>query len=378
MPSQSPREDRPENENTVMWTETPKESTVESATQPSPSAADIKQESRSPSLISSVGSSTANFSDIVNDNLIAARYGAFATIGLLTVYGLSHTPLFFRYRTVAELPSSYFSARKCIKGRLIRAVPATESDQAITCYIRHLSPAERFLSKSWFDWLMKIHPSSAILGKRPDQSERELLRVEIAGIRSPPWYQSSSERPGEWLARLADEHTTVTCQLLARRVFDEETDSSILVGSSSQSQKRSMDTVLPELNKRSDQQSLVNDQVAVCKVYYRHQKFQLVATDMADSMVRFGRSSAATDGLSYAESGGRMIDTTTNVKMLRKDANYLEQLGNAEFEAAKGSYGMWADPEVRKSQGRADVIEEVLFQTEASVWKKMWRWFRGG
>jgi hypothetical protein len=353
-----------------MWTETPNESNVESNTQSSSDDADTAKESQFSSLTSSVGSSTAKFSDI----LIAARYGAFATIGLLTVYGLAHTPLFFRYRTVADIPSSYFTARKCIRGRLIRAVPATDADQAIMCYVRHLSPAERFLSKSWFDWLMKIHPSSAVLGKQPHQSDRELLQVEIAGIRSPPWYQSSAERPGEWLSRLVDEHTTVTCQLLARRVLDKETDSTTNTASNGQSQKRSMYSVLPELNKGSDQQS--NVQVAVCKVFYRPQNLQLVATDIADSMVRFGRSTVATDGLYYHDSNGRVIDTNSNVKELRKDATYLEQLSNAEYEAAKGSYGMWADSEVRQS--RADVVEEVEFQSQAPVWKKIWRWIRGG
>jgi hypothetical protein len=376
MPSQSPEEDRSQSEKNIMWTETPNESTAESNKQSSSADADTAKKSHSPSLASFVGSTSATFSDIVNDNLIAARYGAFATIGLLTVYGLAHTPLFFRYRTVADIPSSYFAARKSIQGRLIRAVPATDANQNILCYVRHLSPAERFLSKSWFDWLMKIHPSSAVLGKAPHESDRELLRVEIAGIRSPPWYQSSAERPGEWLSRLADEHTTVTCQLLARRVLDKETDSTDYTSSNSQSQKRSMYTILPELNKWSDQQSSSNVQIAVCKVYYRPQRFQLIATDMTDSMVGFGRSTVATDGLYYNDSNGRVIDTTSNVKELRKDATYLEKLSNAEYEAAKGSYGMWADPEVRQS--RADVVEEVEFQTQAPAWKKIWRWFRGG
>lgn len=376
MPSQSPKEDRSESENNVMWTETPNESTVGSNTLSSSADAKTAHESQFSSSTSSVGSSTATFSDIVNDNLIAVRYGAFATIGLLTVYGLAHTPLFFRFRTVADIPSSYFAARKRIQGRLIRAVPATDADQAIMCYVRHLSPAERFLSKSSFDWLMKIHPSSAVLGKQPHQSDRELLRVEIAGIRSPPWYQSSAELPGEWLSRLVDEHTTVTCQLLARRVLDKETDSTTNTTSSGQSQKRSMYTVLPELNKGSDQQSSSNAQVAVCKVYYRPQNFQLVATDIADTMVRFGRCTVASDGLYYHDSNGRVIDTNSNVKVLRKDATYMEQISNAEYEAAKGSYGMWADSEVRQS--RADVVEEVEFQTQAPVWKKLWRWLRGG
>lgn len=43
-------------------------------------------------------------SDLVNDNLVAARYGTFAAIALVTAYGLSNTPLFFRFKTVQDIP----------------------------------------------------------------------------------------------------------------------------------------------------------------------------------------------------------------------------------------------------------------------------------
>lgn len=56
------------------------------------------------SLRGTVGAGMDRFSHLVNDNLVAARYGVFAGITLLTVYGLSQTPLFFRYRTVADVP----------------------------------------------------------------------------------------------------------------------------------------------------------------------------------------------------------------------------------------------------------------------------------
>lgn len=335
---------------------------------------------QSQSQASSVGSGTVHLSDLINDNLIAARYIAFSTIGLLTVYGLAHTPLFFRYRTVAELPSAYFTSRKCIQGRLIRAIPATDADQPIICSIRMLSPAERFLSKSSFDWLMRSHPTASILGKRADQIDRELIRVEVAGIRSPPWYQSASEQPGEWLSRMADERTTVSCQLLARRVPSRVANNATSGSTSGSTSggKRTMGSVLPELETQSSPQSGSSaDQVAVCKLYYRPKSFQFFGTDMAESMVRFGRAVAASDGLYHSEpSEQRVIDTTTNVKDLRKDAAYAERLSSAEYEAAKGSYGMWSDASIRKS--RSDVVEEVDFQTTAPFWKKAWRWCRGG
>jgi hypothetical protein len=62
------------------------------------------------SLRGTVGSGMDRFSQLVNENLIAARYGVFAGVTLLTVYGLSQTPLFFRYRTVADVPGTYVGA----------------------------------------------------------------------------------------------------------------------------------------------------------------------------------------------------------------------------------------------------------------------------
>ena len=51
-----------------------------------------------------VGQGMNAFSDLVNNNLIAFRYGTVATVTLLTAYGIANTPLFFRYRSVAEIP----------------------------------------------------------------------------------------------------------------------------------------------------------------------------------------------------------------------------------------------------------------------------------
>ena len=53
---------------------------------------------------SSLGQGMSAVSDVVNDNLIAFRYGTVATVTLLTAYGLANTPLFFRYKSVAEIP----------------------------------------------------------------------------------------------------------------------------------------------------------------------------------------------------------------------------------------------------------------------------------
>lgn len=68
----------------------------------------VADPNKNPSLRQVVGSSMEGFSKLVNENLIAARYGASATIFLLTAYGLSNTPLFFRFRIVSEIPGGSF------------------------------------------------------------------------------------------------------------------------------------------------------------------------------------------------------------------------------------------------------------------------------
>ena len=46
----------------------------------------------------STGKALASFSDFVNNNLILFRYGTTATVVFLTAYGLSQTPIFFRFK----------------------------------------------------------------------------------------------------------------------------------------------------------------------------------------------------------------------------------------------------------------------------------------
>jgi hypothetical protein len=70
-----------------------------------------------------------------------------------------------------------------------------------------------------------------------------------------------------------------------------------------------------------------------------------------------------------------IVDSSDNVDDLKKDIKYMNQLDKAEYQAAKESEGMWADPFVRAS--RQDLVEEVTFQNEANWFQKIWRWLRG-
>lgn len=70
----------------------------------------------------SPGKALESFSDFVNENLILFRYGTTATVLFLTAYGLSQTPIFFRFKRVMDIPSSYFAKRKTIYGRIVHVV----------------------------------------------------------------------------------------------------------------------------------------------------------------------------------------------------------------------------------------------------------------
>ena len=358
------------------------------------------------------GSWSVKLSDAINSNIVTARYATLATIGLLSIYGIAHTPLFFRYRTVSEIPSRYFgSYRKTITCRLVRtaeATPArggTDTAGPIRLEMRHLSPIERILPLSWYDWIMKVHPASSALGKRPDLSPEEMLKVELVGIQMPPhnyhpqpWQQE--QRVGDWLNDFASRRPIVKCQLLARRVVStKEGDESSISSQQSPSYKISGKTTkrkipgfeenLPSSTTSGSDSPVVplggsTSQIALCKVYYKSTPYQLFSTDLAELMVSSGRASPLSDGLYLHASSStdaygseKIVDAATMVDVLRKDAKYLDRLAEAEYEAARNSHGMWADPEIRKL--RSDVVEEVEFRTKAPLWQKLWRrWIRGG
>lgn len=139
------------------------------------------------------GNALHKLSDLLNDNIIAARYGTFAAIGLLSAYGLAHSPLFFRYKTVADIPTSWFTKRQKIRCRLIRVVDSdttnTGQHQAIICLVRHLSPTGSLLTRSAFDVFMKASPSAAV-GKKLEENISDLMKVEIGTYFMPPVYFS--------------------------------------------------------------------------------------------------------------------------------------------------------------------------------------------
>jgi hypothetical protein len=94
-------------------------------------------------------------------------------------------------------------------------------------------------------------------------------------------------------------------------------------------------------------------------------------------MIRSGRAVALEDSLYHGSSNAeRLVDTSESVKDLQRDASYLNQLAQLEYEAAKGFYGVWSDHAYREQ--RKDVVDEVEFQSNATRLQKLWRWIRGG
>mmetsp|Transcript_23848 Transcript_23848/g.36874 ORF Transcript_23848/g.36874 Transcript_23848/m.36874 type:complete len:427 (-) Transcript_23848:1231-2511(-) len=342
-----------------------------------------------------VGKGMHAFSDIVNENIVAARYATVASIVLLSAYGISRTPLFFRYKTVSEIPASFFKSRRSIHGRIVRVVesnnnstPGTfdHTEKPIVCLIRHSSPMGRLLNRSAFNVFHRASPAAAI-GKRLEDDA--LLQVEIAGLMEAPHYLASAhvEQPGEWLNRLAKHRVPVKCELLARRVKVQPTSNRLK-------------DALPEIHdtqNRVEENRIPEDQIAVCRIRYRPPYSdstsvvggilqQLFRTDVASALVRNGRASVLPSGMyisdeqeplpAYASFERRVtVDASTRLSDLRQDATYLEKLGIEEFEAVKDSKGMWADPNVRES--RKDLVDEAHFEKTATTLQKLWRWVRG-
>lgn len=139
-----------------------------------------------PSVREHVGEVMHMFTDIVNNNLIAARFGVFSSIVLLSAYGISNTPLFFRFRTVSEIPVSYFVNRRRLYGRII-GINKNHENNALQVYVRHLSPVGQVLPKAWFDFFMKASPLAGSSTQKPEESKNDLLRIEIGRLTTRPY-----------------------------------------------------------------------------------------------------------------------------------------------------------------------------------------------
>lgn len=325
-----------------------------------------------------VGGGMHTISDFINEHIIAARYATFATVVLLGAVGMSRTPLFHRYKSVSEIPTEFFVRRRTLHGRIIHVLkkenggnaaskPASEVDiteKPVVCLVRHLSPVGRLLSKTAFDFSLSNSPAVR-LGGRIEES-RDLLKVEIAGIKPPPFHRSArgNEQPGEWLNRLAANRTPVACTLMARRV-DKSLERRGSVGKNASERPATG-------NFHTDDQRLQSR--AICQVKYRPRMFSIFRQDLASSLVASGRANVLSSGVHAEDQSMTIIDGDSDLKTLQADAKYLENLASSEFEAVKEKRGMWSDQLVR--QQHPELVEEADFEQTASRGKKIWRWIR--
>ena len=316
----------------------------------------------------------------------------------MKTYGISRTPLLFRYRTVAEVPRSYFVGRRRLYCRIIGVERNTKGNysmegndkESIQVLVRHLSPIGALLPTSWFESLMRISPSNRnfsrglVKADAAQESSRELLRLQIAGILPPPLILDS-HNPEEFLERLAKKRTLVSCQLLGRSVVMPEEGEE----DSDRQNRRQLgsDTTVDTTTFSSD---VDNYQVALCRLSYRP-GWQFLSTDLAEALVKEGNANVASTVLNHSTSSydgsalddtlagsykTKITDTSQRVQDIRRDVKYLDALGTVEFEAAQKSKGMWSVPEIR--QMKKEIVDEVDFQAKANPLQKIWRMIRGG
>lgn len=334
-----------------------------------------------------IGNSINTLTGAINDNIIIARYSTIAAISLLTVYGISKTPIFFRYKNVCDLPSSLFANRRTIHGRIVHVVEndvasfVRESDsgireEPIICLVRQLSPMARLLNRSSFNFMVGMHPSSQLNGKDKSQLQhaKDLLKVEIAGIKAPPFYNEvGREGVNEWLKGLAFSRAPVSCTLLSRRILKPVLKEDEKLNQQHQQQQQHGQP--QKTNTKKDNYNALDpdiEQVAVAKVSYRP-GISLFRKDLASSLLSFGRANIAS-GIRVDIPFMPTIDGSTKLGHIEADAKYLEDLGKCEFEAVKAKKGMWGISCIRNS--RQDLVEEADFEVTAGFWKKIWRRIR--
>ena len=124
-----------------------------------------------------IGDAMVSATKIINENIIVFRYTSFSLITLLGAYGLSKTPLFARFKSIHDIPRSYYVQRKTINCRIVHVLDRPSStlsqkEAPITFLVRHLSPVERLMNQTVFNYM--TNNDIDILDHRND-----LLRVEL-------------------------------------------------------------------------------------------------------------------------------------------------------------------------------------------------------
>jgi hypothetical protein len=306
------------------------------------------------------GSAMHTFSDFVNQNLITIRYATLSSVLLLGAYSISQTPLFFRYRTVKDIPNSLYQRRHILTCRAFQlehvtpmtAAAATNTTTTSTTtntdtttapiilYVRHLSPVGRLLSKGVFEWGLLHNPTTAALGRI---DSRDLLRIQLFGLCQDLLAPAA---PPFLLEQLVQDCTRVRCQLLALTPPDAHHH------------------IHPYESTRHGRPDA--GMSAIARVYYRERTLSWSPSiDLGSRLVQTGWARIPSDIVLGQHGSTRLEDK-------QRDIQYLESLSKLQSDAILNRRGMWSIPKIRESA--QDLIEHAERDTTTSRWyHKLWR-----
>jgi len=74
------------------------------------------------------GQALAHISDTINKNIITARYATIFSVSALTIWGISMSPIFFRFKRITDIPMSYFQQRRTIPCRIVQIANPISKD----------------------------------------------------------------------------------------------------------------------------------------------------------------------------------------------------------------------------------------------------------
>ncbi|KAL7477291.1 hypothetical protein ACHAW6_003103 [Cyclotella cf. meneghiniana] len=380
------------------------------------------------SLRHRLGTHLSTLSDLINSNLIVFRYGAMSTILLLGVYGIANTPLFYRYRSVWDIPAKKWK-RRWIHGRIVGVETLTkrgdnaaqiqasssglssllstslqkqnsgtggnakhslhsmeqgihqaktntntttnEAHRPVIVLFRHFSPMERLLTQKTMDKLSSIAGNSTgMLFSSSIASHlqtRNLIPIELAGITHPPVFRGMPHEGMGLLHQLVQDKTRVSIQLLAQRV-----NVSCLSSGGGENGAR------PPI---SDD---ILQSTAICHVTYRKPRQWFRTTNVSLELVSSGqatlsscvvpRSSDSNDGET------KIINFDPTPKHLQNDAAFMSQLEQAEYSAWKSKLGVWSLNEMTEWRMEYKQEEDYISNRWSTrLWnafKRGWGWIR--
>ena len=356
-----------------------------------------------PSLRRKIGAALSSISDLINSNIIIVRYGTLGSIILLGAYGISNTPLFYRYRSLWDIPESMWTRRGWVHGRIVGVVEnrnvndfgaasrgkrqeglsallstslqqndassadntqSTNLDQTkvrpVVILFRHSSFIERLLTQSAMDRVLSFTGQSpSRMFYSSTNPRRNLLSVELAGVSYPPYHSTSMAL----LNNLAGNKTRVCIQLIAQRA--------------------SATSLNPERRISEEEES-----TALCHVTYQKPNQWLSSTNLGLELITSGQ--ATISSALIPESDGKenklhdnvtIINFNPTTKQLQQDATFMSQLEEAEYSAWKSRSGIWSLESTRELL-RPEYKEEEIYVSNlwsTKVWKVMkmgWSWIR--